>query len=762
MWIQLPKTLFAKLAAILPPSMILNMSITGSAVILLVLLARLLLKKAPTVFSYALWVVVLFRLLCPVSLASNFSLLRLLEPVSLTSELAMPGRLAAPAANHAQFVTSMEYVHHEVAFLPAPELRQPAPDQAAAEPLPQIYTAAKEEQPAAAWTAGTLIWLLGIGSMAVYSAVSYFKLRHQLVGAVPLWKHIYLADGIGSPFVLGVLRPKIYLPSALAEEERGYIILHEQHHIRRCDHIVKLLAYFALCLHWFNPLVWAAFVLFSKDMEMSCDEAVVKKLGEHIRADYCSSLLSLATGRRRIAGMPLAFGEGNTKERIKNMISWKKPKTWITVIAAVISLAVVTACAGNPAAQSNEAAANESAVEPEAPVETEDEEKIDAPQDEEHSSLKESPAEGEECMGDEQSELVKDLAYYLELAAGLEFRDVTAENQSELMAEYGELLAGYTFLARESMDGEAVYLLGQFQGTAEENPLSQMYEMEVSVGEDMFQIIYREDQAEAAELAWMEPEAEFPASVGYRIGSSRLRWSLAHGIVMIQPTDVTVRMDAPYYSYLHTANGRAYIEDAVSRGIDLCERVDTYLEVYQISAQFGEISERIPLTVEEAADILAETRVNIQNGFGFSASLNVNGETTYYDQRSGIPQTVLDLAVERCGYRFEDPSMISDTIREASLECDWLEEPIYASEEDLPRLREILKNAELGFVGGCGYSAKLTLNFIGGETMTVFKGCDGCDTVVFGSFSGYFLGDAENTEFWKIFGLDIETKLPLG
>ena len=128
-----------------------------------------------------------------------------------------------------------------------------------------------------------------------------------------------------------------------------------------------------------------------------------------------------------------------------------------------------------------------------------------------------------------------------------------------------------------------------------------MYEMEVSVGEDMFQIIYREDQAEAAELAWMEPEAEFPASVGYRIGSSRLRWSLAHGIVMIQPTDVTVRMDAPYYSYLHTANGRAYIEDAVSRGIDLCERVDTYLEVYQISAQFGEISERIPLTVEEAA-----------------------------------------------------------------------------------------------------------------------------------------------------------------
>ena len=741
------KTLFANMAAIMLPSFILNMSITGSAVILIVLMARLLLKKAPKIFSYMLWAVVLFRLLCPVSLASDFSLLGLLD---------------APAAEDAQIVTSVEYVSLEAVFIPAPEIRKPAFGQAAADPLPQTRTEAKPEHPAAVFPVGTVIWLLGIGGMAAYSAVSYFRLRRKLVGSVPLWKHIYLADRIGSPFVLGILRPRIFLPSALAEEERGYIILHEQHHIRRGDHIVKLVAFLALCLHWFNPLVWAAFVLFSRDMEMSCDEAVVRRLGEQIRADYSASLLRLATGKRMIAGAPLAFGEGDTKGRIRNMLNWKKPKAWIVITAAVLCFAVVAACAGNPAAQPDEDAPNEDAVSSEISAEPEQPELTDAVQDMEAAAQQEAPAEAEESTDDAATELIRDLAYHLELAAGVEFRDLAAEKQSALLTEYGNLLDGYTFLAREGADGEAVYLLGQFQGTAEENSLSGMYEMEVSVGEDMFQIIYREDQAEAAELAWMEPDAEFPASVGYRIGSSRLRWSLAHGIVMIQPTDAEVRMDAPYYSYLHTANGRAYIEDAVSRGIDLCERVDTYLEVYQISSQFGEISERIPLTAEAAADILAETRVSIQNGFGFSASLNVNGETTYYDQRSGIPQTVLDLAVERCGYCFEDPGMISDTIREASLECDWLEEPIYASEEDLPRLREILKNAEFGFVGGCGYGAKLTLDFTGGETMTVFKGCDGCDSVVFGSFGGYFLGDTENTEFWEIFGLDVETKLPLG
>ena len=196
---------------------------------------------------------------------------------------------------------------------------------------------------------GSLIWLLGIATMAIYSAVSYFSLRRKLVGSILLRDNIYLADGIGSPFVMGFIRPKIYLPSALSEQEQSYIILHEQHHIRRGDHITKALAFIALCIHWFNPLVWVAFVLSSKDMEMSCDEAVVKKLGEGIRADYSASLLSLATGRRIIAGTPLAFGEGDTKSRIKNMLNWKEARPAVVFVSVVAVLLVAIVCGTNTA-----------------------------------------------------------------------------------------------------------------------------------------------------------------------------------------------------------------------------------------------------------------------------------------------------------------------------------------------------------------------------------------------------------------------------
>ena len=221
-------------------------------------------------------------------------------------------------------------------------------NQSANEALPQGDEQTAADPLEASVALATLVWLAGIGVLAVYSVVSLLRLRRKLIGALPLRENICLADYIDSPFVMGIIHPKIYLPSSLSEQEQGYIILHEQHHIRRGDHIMKALAFLALCIHWFNPLVWVAFILSSKDMEMSCDEAVVKKLGEGIRADYSASLLSLATGRRIIAGTPLAFGEGDTKSRIKNLLNWKRPKVWITVLAAVVCLAIVAACAGNP------------------------------------------------------------------------------------------------------------------------------------------------------------------------------------------------------------------------------------------------------------------------------------------------------------------------------------------------------------------------------------------------------------------------------
>lgn len=713
---------------------VLNMSVTGSVVILFVLLARLVLRKAPKVFSYALWAVVLFRLLCPVSVTANFSLLGLFDTT---------------AVENTPHTTAVEYIPYDALHIPETGVQQvPAGvNQEGNSSFPQGHAALEARLLEGAPDVASFVWLTGMAVMLIYSAVSYILLRRKLIGAVALRDNIYLADGIGSPFVLGLIRPRVYLPSALPEQEQGYIILHEQHHIRRGDHMLKALAFTALCIHWFNPLVWAAFVLSSKDMEMSCDEAVVKKLGEGIRTDYSASLLSLATGRRIIAGTPLAFGEGDPKSRIKNMLSWKKPRTRIVFAAAIVCVTVIIFCAANP--QSIE----------ENPTETE------PPEIETGNQPDVTPAKSKKEMLHDTAatgSLAEDASYYLELAAGDSFRDMDPGRLAEILSEYGDLLNEYALIARESTDGKAAYIVGQFTGESAQSPLYGMYSIELSAAEEeVFQFLYSEENSETVEAVWAANRTDFPPSAGYRIDNSRVLWSSNGETVLIQPKDVELLMDVPYNRYMYTPNGREYIADAVSRGIDMCGKTDTCLYVYLISERFGEIAERIALTEAEAQAILAEKRVKITEGLGFSASLHIDGQTTYYNEREGIPQTVLDLAVERCDYRFGDPGMITDTIREARLECDWLEAPLYAKTENLLRLREILKNAEHGYVGACGYGAKLTLTFTGGEKLTVFKGCDGCDTIVFGSYGGYFLGNEENTEFWEIFGLDPESKLPL-
>lgn len=310
-------------------SQILNMSMTGSLVILAVLLVRLLLKKAPKIYAYALWAVVLFRLLCPVSLSAPVSLLNWMRPqVSASSEIT-----STVSYEPVRYVYSDREAAEE---LPAPaqiEIRVETEKQEAALELTDI---------------AARIWMAGALLMLIYSIMEYIRLRFTLVGAILYRGEVYLADHISSPFVLGIFRPRVYLPSNTPQKERRYIIAHERHHIRRGDYIIKLLAYFALCVHWFNPLAWMAFTLAGKDMEMSCDEAVIKKLGSHIRADYSASLLRLATGRRIIAGTPLAFGEGDTKGRVMNMARWKKPKLWVSILCVILCVAVLAACAVNP------------------------------------------------------------------------------------------------------------------------------------------------------------------------------------------------------------------------------------------------------------------------------------------------------------------------------------------------------------------------------------------------------------------------------
>ena len=323
---------------------ILDMSLQASAVIGAVILIRLLLKRTPKIFSYCLWSVVLLRLICPISLEAPISLVPNIPSVSEDYTLQdQPigiwdaGMAAYQAVGDAlNGGLGVQHIH-------TTELGENG--------LPKTITASWGE----VWILfGQYVWLAGMAGLLLYSAVTYVKLRKKLTGALHLRENIYLADHIDSPFVLGVLKPKIYLPSALGEAERGYILAHEQQHIRRLDHIAKLIAYGALTLHWFNPLVWISYYLFCKDMEMSCDEGVIRKMGGHIRADYSASLLNLATGRRILAVTPLAFDEGNPKGRIKNLAKWKKPLPWVIVLSLLLCLTATGCLLTDPVTQEND------------------------------------------------------------------------------------------------------------------------------------------------------------------------------------------------------------------------------------------------------------------------------------------------------------------------------------------------------------------------------------------------------------------------
>lgn len=322
---------------------VLDMTAKGSLVILAVLLLRLCLRKAPKVFSYALWGVVLLRLLCPFAIQLPVSMLPEMEPVPQTYRFESdPITItdAGSAVNQVMVEASAGTLNADQIYVDVPSSLGGSRPMAAT--LWEICV-----------MAGQYLWLAGLLAMLLHTLIHYILLRRKLVGAMRLQDNIWLADHIDSPFVMGILKPKIYLPSTLADGELGYIIAHEKHHIRRRDPAVKFLAFVALTLHWFNPLVWLAYVLFSKDMEMSCDEAVIKKLGPDIRADYAASLLNLATGRRIAAFTPLAFGEGDTKSRIQNLAKWKKPVAWIVTLCALVCIVAAACLLTDPTPQAN-------------------------------------------------------------------------------------------------------------------------------------------------------------------------------------------------------------------------------------------------------------------------------------------------------------------------------------------------------------------------------------------------------------------------
>ncbi|MCM1181966.1 MAG: M56 family metallopeptidase [Roseburia sp.] len=313
-------------------STVLRMSLTGSVAIAAVLLVRLVLRRVPRIFSYLLWSVVLLRLLCPASFSSALSIFRVID---------------APP-------DSRDFVQEEAVRIPqegegvAPQTGLSAAEHPEAGGVWTFAETVASRRSWSLWAVYGLIWPAGVAALWIYGIVSGCRLRRRLVGAVPDEGNIYLCDYIETAFVRGVLRPRIWLPTALTEEERAYILLHERTHIRRGDPVWRLLAYLALSVHWFNPLVWCAFFLSERDMEMSCDETVLRSLGADVRADYSALLLNLASGRRGFAGAPLGFGEGNVRCRIKNIMRYKRTAAFIGLLALAVVAIVFVVLGSNP------------------------------------------------------------------------------------------------------------------------------------------------------------------------------------------------------------------------------------------------------------------------------------------------------------------------------------------------------------------------------------------------------------------------------
>lgn len=298
---------------------IVNMSISAGYIVLAVLLLRLLLKKAPKWITVVLWGIVAVRLVCPFSLESALSLIPSKETVS-------PSIMTDPLPTINTGILAINSAINPIIG----ESLAPTPGNSA-NPL-QIWIPIL-----------TVVWVLGMVALLIYAVISYARIKKQIGTAVLLRNTIYQSENVESPFVLGIIKPKIYLPFGVDEKNLEYVVAHEMAHIRRKDHLWKPLGFLLLTLHWFNPLMWLAYVLLCRDIELACDEKVIKTLDREGRADYSEALLTCSVNRRMITACPIAFGEVGVKDRIKSVLNYKKPAFWI-IVAAMIACAAVAVC----------------------------------------------------------------------------------------------------------------------------------------------------------------------------------------------------------------------------------------------------------------------------------------------------------------------------------------------------------------------------------------------------------------------------------
>ena len=304
---------------------LLNLSISASWLVLAVLALRLVSKRSPKWMNVLLWGIVALRLMLPFSIESALSLIPSAETVS-------------PAV---------------VQFDPAPTITSGVSviDNAVNPALSEHFAAAPTASvnPLYVWTeiAGW-VWLIGLGAMLLYALVSYLRLRRRVSVSLPIQDHIYLCDAISSPFILGVVKPRIYLPSGLDEVQRQNVLAHEQAHLARRDHWWKPLGFALLAVYWFNPVLWLAYTLLCRDIELACDERVIRTMDESAVKTYSTVLLACSMPRKAVITCPLAFGEVGVKERVRNALHYKKPAFWVVAASVAVCIVVAVCFLTNP------------------------------------------------------------------------------------------------------------------------------------------------------------------------------------------------------------------------------------------------------------------------------------------------------------------------------------------------------------------------------------------------------------------------------
>ena len=303
---------------------IINMSISASWLVLAVLILRFVLKKAPKWINVLLWGIVAIRLICPFSFESPLSLIPSAETIPLNI-----GMDSTPTIN-----SGISAINNAVNSI----ISQSNTPMAGASINPLQITIGIYEY----------IWIFGMIALALYTAISYWRLHRKVDTAVRYKDNIFQSENVSSPFVFGIIKPRIYLPFKMNGQDLEHVVAHEHAHIRRKDHWWKPFGFLLLTIHWFNPLMWMAYVLLCRDIELACDEKVIKELGNEQRGDYTQALVACSVNRRMIAACPLTFGEVGVKERVKSVMNYKKPALWVIIIAVIVCVGVAVCFLTNP------------------------------------------------------------------------------------------------------------------------------------------------------------------------------------------------------------------------------------------------------------------------------------------------------------------------------------------------------------------------------------------------------------------------------